>query len=122
MDVEAEDLRILTEIGFIALGAGLKGQAGLIFDGVAAARPEADAGFIGRALVRISMGDAAGAVEILRKAPPSDAVTTYLGLAYARWGAKDEARACLASVADSAAPSDHQPLARSLLEALDGAA
>lgn len=119
MDVEAEDLRLLTEIGFIALGAGLNGQAGLVFEGVAAVRPEAEAGFIGRALVRIAVGDAAGAVDILRKAPPSDAVTTYLGMAYARWGAKDEARACLASVADSVAPSDHQPLARSLLEALD---
>ncbi len=112
LEIGTDDVRALVDVGFIALSAGLTDQADTIFDGVAAARPDAEAAAIGRGLVRLARQDFAGAVEILRSAPPTDAVQTFLGLAYGRLGMKDEARQTLDDVINSPAPSIHADLAR----------
>jgi predicted Zn-dependent protease len=121
IEVAGEDVRTLVDVGFIALSAGMVDQAAVVFDGVVAARPDAEAGAIGRALVHLAKGDAEAAVGILRAAPPTDAVQSFLGLAYARWGMKAEAREALTSVLESPIASPHAELARMLLVDMDGA-
>src|SRR5690606_7570784 len=96
--LQTEDTRLLTEIGFIALSAGLHEHAGLIFRGVEAARPGQEAGPLGRALVHMASGELDSAVQILRALPPSDAALSYLGLALARRGDEAEAKAILQRV------------------------
>ena len=120
LDVESADVRTLTDLGFVALSAGLVDHAAAIFGGVEAIRPEGEAGVIGLALVHLARGDAARAVERLRRAEPSDAVLTFLGLAYHRLGARDEARDALTAVIASPDPSAHAALARHFLAELDG--
>jgi hypothetical protein len=90
--LETSDVRLLVDIGFMALSAGLDAEAEAIFDGVKAARPEQEAGPLGLAMVQMARNDLDGAVSTLRALPPSDAVLTYMGLALARRG--DDMQAC----------------------------
>ena len=95
---EADDVRALTDIGFIALAYGSFDRAAAIFEGVQAARPAQEAGFIGRALVHLSQSQTETAIKMLRGLPPSDAAQTYLALALYRHGEEDEARAILSDI------------------------
>lgn len=115
-DIAGDDVRALVDIGFIALSAGMVDQAGVIFEGVSAARPEAEAGAIGQALVYLARGEADDAVRILRTVPPTDAAQTFLGLAYARSGRPQDARAVLTAIVESPIASSHAGLARLLLD------
>lgn len=119
VEIAGEDVRTLVDVGFIALSAGLVDQAGVIFEGVAAARPQAEAGAIGQALVSLARGDAETAISILRAAEPTDAAQTFLGLAYARCGQRDEARSVLTAIIESPIASPHADLARLLLAEID---
>ncbi len=117
-DVAADDMRTLVDLGFIALSAGLLRQAGTIFDGVVAARPEGEAGHIGLALVSLAQGRTEDAVRRLRARPPSDAVLTFLGMALARMGERDDARAALRAVVETPGGSPHAATAAALLAEL----
>ncbi len=118
--LETEDTRLLTEIGFIALSAGLDGPAEKIFLGIEAARPGQEAGPIGRALVSMSRGELDAAIAILRALPPSDAALSYLGLSLARRGDSAEAKAILQRVARTASDTAFVDLALAALEGLPG--
>lgn len=118
--LETEDTRLLTEIGFIALSAGLEGPAETIFRGIEAARPNQEAGPIGRALVHMARGELDPAITILRTLPPSDAALGYLGLALARRGDGAEARAILQRVARTSSDAAFIDLATAALEGLPG--
>jgi hypothetical protein len=115
-----EDTRLLTEIGFIALSAGLDGPAEKVFRGIEAARPGQEAGPIGRALVLMARGELDAAIAVLRALPPSDAALSYLGLALARRGDSAEARAILQRVARTASDAAFIDLASAALEGLPG--
>ena len=112
IQLDADDRRMLVDIGFIALSAGLDQKALAIFEGVQVARPNEEAGFIGEALVRMARGDAAKAVEILRRLPPSDAATLFLGIALQKLGALDDAREMLLAVVNTPGGSPHAETAR----------
>jgi thioredoxin-like negative regulator of GroEL len=116
--LETEDTRLLTEIGFIALSAGLESQADLIFRGIEAARPGQEAGPLGRALVHLARGEIDAAIAILRALPPSDAALSYLGLALARRGDGTEARAILQRVARTSSDTAFVDLATAALQGL----
>jgi len=116
--LETEDTRLLTEIGFIALSAGLDGQADAIFRGIAAARPGQEAGPLGRALVHMARGELDGAIAILRALAPSDATLSYLGLALARRGDKAEAQAILQRVLRTSSDGAFVELATAALQGL----
>ena len=118
--LETEDTRLLTEIGFIALSAGLDGPADKIFRGIEAARPGQEAGPIGRALVHMSRGELDAAIAVLRALPPSDAALSYLGLSLARRGDSAEAKAILQRVARTASDTAFVDLASAALEGLPG--
>lgn len=101
--LETSDVRLLVDIGFTALSAGLDVEAEAIFDGVKAARPEQEVGPLGLAMVQMARNDLDGAVSTLRALPPSDAVLTYMGLALARRGDGAQARELFRTVIASAA-------------------
>jgi hypothetical protein len=118
--LETEDTRLLTEIGFIALSAGLEGPAEKIFRGIEAARPSQEAGPLGRALVHMARGELDPAITLLRALPPSDAALAYLGLALARRGDGAEAKAILQRVARTSSDAAFIDLASAVLEGLPG--
>lgn len=115
-----EDVRLLVDIGFMALSAGLDREAETIFEGVKAARPDQEAGPLGLAMVRMARGELDEAVATLRALPPSDAALTYLGLALARRGDKAEAREMLEGVVRTAPDTPFASLAMAGLQELAG--
>lgn len=116
--LETDDTRLLTEIGFIALSAGLESHADQIFRGLEAARPGQEAGPLGRALVHMARNELDDAVAILRSLPPSDAALSYLGLALARRGDATEAKAILQRVARTSSDDAFVNLATAALQGL----
>ncbi|QJP15559.1 hypothetical protein G3545_18995 [Starkeya sp. ORNL1] len=112
---ETEDVRLLTDIGFIALSRGLDTHATAIFEGVRALRPRQEAGPLGLALVHMFRGELDQAVAGLRALPPSDAALTFLGIALSRQGAQAEARDILADVIATAPDTPFAVLAREAL-------
>ena len=117
--LDTDDVRTLVDVGFIALSRGLDQHAAAIFEGVRAARPEAEAGPLGLALVHLLRGEVDPAVRLLRALPPSDAALTYLGIALLRQGAAQEARALLGDVA-ATADGPFARLAEDTLAAIGG--
>lgn len=118
--LETEDVRLLVEIGFIALSAGLDGDAETIFAGVQAARPREEAGPLGLAMVHMARNQLDQAVATLRALPPSDAALTYLGLALARRGDAAEARNVLAGVVETAPDTPFAALAEAGIREMAG--
>jgi hypothetical protein len=115
---DAEDVRLLVDIGFMTQSRGLIGHAARIFDGVALLRPEQESGAIGRALCDLHQGDFTSAINRLRKAPPTDSARVFLGMALARSGDRAEAARVLANVIDTAENPATTDLARGLLASL----
>lgn len=111
----SEDVRLLVDIGFIALSAGLNAEARAIFSGVTSARPAQEAGPLGTAMVHLGEGEVDLAVAVLRKLPPSDAALTYLGMALMRRGDTAEARRILGEIAQTAGDTPFGALAREIL-------
>lgn len=118
--LDGEDVRLLADIGFIALSAGFLREAGEIFEGVKAVRPEGEAGSLGLAMVDMARGDLDKAVSVLRALPPSSASRAYLGLALARRGDKDEARDVFGMVMQQTPGTPFASLAEAGLRSLDG--
>ena len=108
LEISAESLRRLLEIGYVAAGNGRFADAETIFRGVAAVRPQSTAPTIGRAVAALNRGAAGEAVAILaaeRVRSPSDAlVQAFLGLALKSAGRNAEGAATLAAVAECADP------------------
>jgi Flp pilus assembly protein TadD len=117
--LEKDDARDLAEIGFIAVLRGLHTHAAAIFEGVKVARPAEEAGYIGSALVDLARGQFEAAIAALRGLPPSDAARTFLAMALARYGERDEAREILIEVLSTAKGTPSAGLARSMLDQLD---
>ncbi len=110
-----DELRLLTDIGFIAASRGLKDHAVAIFEAVKVMRPEGEAGYLGLGMVDILNGDPASAVKTLKAAPHSDAVNTFLGIALVQSAEIQLGVKVLQSVIDSSADT---PFARIATETL----
>ncbi len=107
--LEPDDLKLLTDIGFIAASRGLKDHAVAIFEAVKAMRPEGEAGHLGLGMVDILNGDPVAAIKTLKAAPHSDAVNTFLGIALVQAAQVQQGQKVLQSVIDSSADT---PFAR----------
>jgi hypothetical protein len=118
--LEADDVRLLVELGFVALSAGLDRESERIFTGVVAARPGAEAGFLGLTLVQMARNELDEAIATLRALPPSDAAMAYLGLALARTGDKAEAQRIFDLVGQTAPSTPFAALAAAGLKELAG--
>ncbi|MGL9618584.1 HrpB1 family type III secretion system apparatus protein [Bradyrhizobium sp. U531] len=120
IELTADDVRTLAELGFMALSRGQGAQAAAIFAGVRAARPAEEAGFIGAALVDMAAGNYAGAVKTMRALPPTDTQQAFLALALYRSGDRAAAREISREVMQTAGDRADAALARELLVELDG--
>jgi len=118
--LDAEDVRLLAEIGFIALLSGFMREAELIFSGIQAARPEGETGPLGLALLRMATNELDEAISILRSQRRSVAAQAYLGLALARQGDRVRARKTLQGVVDRAPDTPFAALAKAGLRELLG--
>ncbi len=110
-----EDLRLLTDIGFIAASRGLNLHARSIFTAVRSLRPQSEAGHLGLGIVDILSGDPASAVSTLSAAPRTTAVNTFLGIALLQSAEVQRGQKILRLVVGSSAET---PLARIASEAL----
>jgi predicted Zn-dependent protease len=121
VEMKADDVRMLAELGFVALSRGRNDEAAAIFAGVQAARPAQEAGFIGSSFVHLARGELDAAIKTLRSLPPSDTARTFLAMALNRSGDRAAAREILNEVVLSAGGSPDAVLARELLDELDAA-
>jgi thioredoxin-like negative regulator of GroEL len=121
VELKADDVRTLVDLGFIAVSRGLTDKAAAIFAGVQAARPTQEAGFIGAALVSLARGDIDAAIKTLRSLPPTDAARTFLAMALNRSGDRAAAHEILTDVVNTANGTPYATLARQVLEELDSA-
>lgn len=116
--LDAGEVRLLTELGFVALYSGLFREAEAIFLGVKAARPHGEAGTIGLAMVRLACDRVDEAVELLRSQRRSPASRAYLGLALARQGNHQLARKVLQGVVQRVPDTPFALLAKAGLQEL----
>lgn len=116
--LQAEDVRVLADLGFMAISRGLDKEAESIFGGVMAARPDNEAGYIGKALVKLYRSELEQAIAILRKLPPTDTARLFLGMALGRAGQPDDARAILSDLTITASGTPAADTARVILDAL----
>jgi hypothetical protein len=117
--MQAEDVRALTDLGFLALSRGMDQHAMAIFQGVRAVRPQQEAGAIGIALVHLLRNEPDQAIKLLRSVGPSDAGLTFLGIALSRQGDLAEAKRLLSNVASTAAGTAYGNLAAETLASLE---
>jgi hypothetical protein len=123
--LSAEDVRLLTQAGFLASGQGDVGRARRIFNGLALARPGRAFHAVGLALAFLNAARTAEAVQVLAQAEAADAderetLDAWRGLALQLDGRADESRRLLRAVADAPQPagtpdSESRLLARRLL-------
>ena len=116
--VTVEDLRLLADVGFSAISRGDDATAEAVFAGLAAARPDGEAGAIGKALVHLHRGQAEAAAALLRRFPGSDAAQLFLGFALHRSARRADARAVLEDLAATSPDSAPADAARAALTEL----
>jgi predicted Zn-dependent protease len=120
VQVDTETVRLLTEIGFMAMSRGKQREAEAIFAGVQAVRPKSETPAIGLALTRIGARKLDEAIRILRddalaRNPDSAEAKCYLGMALKLAGRASEADKVLREAA-GAATGETKARAKSLLQ------
>ncbi|MDR1595490.1 MAG: hypothetical protein LBR91_01020 [Puniceicoccales bacterium] len=104
----SELMQILMDVGWVAIGRGMKANAESIFSGIAAARPNSELPLIGLAVCAINFGNFVGASKILaQKAlplnPNNGIARCFLAVAVRAIGEKDyalELANCVANECD----------------------
>lgn len=127
---DADDIRLLTQVGFLAAGRGDAPRALRIFDALALLRPQRAFGFVGLASALMNAGRAPEAVQRLQTVclpagPESDMLEAFRGLALQLAGRASESTALLRRIVlrpRQGPPSEGTLLAARLLgENLDAA-
>ena len=113
--IESDEVRMLVDLGFLAVTRGLEKHAQSIFDGVRAVRPDEDAAYIGQALLHIQQNNLSGAVKLLRSRPPSDGIRLFLGMALLRLGDIADAEDVLQDIVKTAREPAMVEMAKVLL-------
>ncbi len=103
--LDTDDVRLLADIGFMIASRGETVHASRIFEAVVAARPDQDAGHLGRATLALLADRPADALAALKGRPPSPDVLTFRALALMRLGAVGEAEAIVSDL--KALTGDH---------------
>ncbi|MDR2667660.1 MAG: hypothetical protein LBB38_01280 [Puniceicoccales bacterium] len=119
VEVRSEWLQLLMSVGYVACGQGRPSQSAIIFDGIAAVRPDSELPLIGLAMAQINLGKIALAGDTLLKRaaklnPGSQLVRAFAAMALRMAGIVEESdRLIDAVIADG---TDHcaTELARNL--------
>lgn len=121
MPIDSSDIRLLTQLGFLAAGRGDVSRALRIFEALALLRPHAAFAFVGLASALMNGGRATEAVQRLQSVrlpsgPEADMLQAFLGVALQLAGRTAESRAVLRqTMLDAATPSEGALLAARLL-------
>ena len=118
--LDADDARILAEVGFLAAGRGDMGHADAIFQALRAVRPGRAYPWLGLALARLNAGSADEAVRLLEQGEASamaerGLLAAWRGLALQLAGRKAESTRLLQACAQDGEGGEGVALARSLL-------
>ena len=120
--LEADDARLLTEIGMLAAGRGDVQHADTIFNALRRLRPGRAYPLVGLAVARLNAGQADEAVHLLENValadgPEQGVVRAWCGLALQLAGRRAESLKVLSEAA--ALPGDGGVLARQMLGQAD---
>ena len=126
--LDAYEIRLLGEIGLLAVGAGNARAAEDIFSGLLVLRPDRTLPYIGLALAWQLKGDVEAAIRILsdegaRANPGSEEIQAFLGLVLENAGRPNAGRRAMRGIlADSVQVCDSpvRRLARNFLAAAEG--
>ncbi|MCX5772423.1 MAG: tetratricopeptide repeat protein [Candidatus Hydrogenedentes bacterium] len=123
MDLSTDHVRLLAELGLIAVGEGRLEEAAAITDAVAAYRPNEVAVYVARALIELRRGKPEDAVRLLESDalanhPGNPMLQTFLGMALMAAGYGARARGILETMALQQTDMKAAALAQSL-KALD---
>lgn len=123
--LDSDEIRLLTEVGFVAAGAAQVGRAEEIFSALAHLRPQRAFPYIGWAVAHLNAGQAQEAVNVLDRAKaagrlgPDSAelveIETFRGLALQMASRTAESRRALEWAAAREESSSTGRLARRLL-------
>lgn len=123
--LEADDARLLTEIGFLAAYQGDVANADAVFDGLAGVRPGKAYPWVGKTLARLYVGRASEAASFLEQQIPqmedeheASVLQAWLGLALQVSSHAARARTVLEKVVEGSGPG--RALAESLLGISEG--
>jgi hypothetical protein len=116
--LSSDETRLLASIGMLGLSRGALEASETVFAALALARPGAEIGPLGQALVKMAKGDARAAAAILNAAAPSDAIYFFLAVALRGMGEEAEARDILENLAAVAA-DPIRDIARQMIEQVD---
>jgi hypothetical protein len=116
--LSSDETRLLASIGMLGLSRGELEASETIFAALALARPGAEIGPLGQALVKMAKGDTRGAAGILNAAEPSDAIYFFLAIALRGIGEEAEARDILENLAAVAAGSIRD-MARQMIDKVE---
>jgi hypothetical protein len=113
-------VRLLIEVGYVAVGRGMQSHAEDIFHGLIAARPESELPIIGLAVCKMNFGDFASASKLLAEDalainPSSSIARCFLGVVSHYCGARDEALAIMQEVLETNSDIDAVNIAKSVL-------
>lgn len=122
MDIAAENLRLLLEIGILAGARGMVEPSRTIFKGLRAIRPQNEMPVIGDAMTSMQRGQNREAsqylLEALKLNPDSDLAKSFLGLALSRLGETKHATDVLEHVVAEGVDPAATRMAKGLLESL----
>ncbi|SDR14818.1 hypothetical protein [Pseudovibrio sp. Tun.PSC04-5.I4] len=118
-DFDSKTVKMLAEIGFIAVSYGLAEHAEFIFKAFQVMRPDQEAGPLGLSLASMVRGNVDDALAHLEAAPPTDTIQTYRGLALLRKGDLETACEILTEVCEMAAGTPCAEIAAQALSTKD---
>ena len=124
LGVSTEVVQTLMEVGYVAVGRGLRSHAEAIFRGVAAARPGSDLPLVGLGVCRLNFGDYKGASEVLMKEalkinPDSGLAKAFLAIVLKEMNMKAEAETLMETVKSTSTDPAAVNLATSYLTGKD---
>lgn len=115
-DFESEDVQLLADVGFLSISRGFDTHAEMIFKGLQGVRPAQEAGYLGEAMVLLFRKDYEKAITLLKKLPPTDGVSTFMGLALMQMGAREDAMEVFSDVIQTASGTPFAEIARQGIE------
>lgn len=124
MDLDTSQVRLLAELGLIAVGEGRVPEAEAIARALEAVRPESEAVFVVRALLEMRRPDPEAAVKLLREEglsrhPDSPVLEALLGMALTAAGYRSQAEPVLRRVSEQDRDEKAAALAASFLAPVD---
>lgn len=116
--LHTDQVKLLAELGFIALMRNMDDNARKIFKGVEAARPEQEAAAIGLAMLDLKTNNIDSAIDRLKKFSSSEKALTFLGLAFFRKGETAKAVKVLNDAISIGENTEASTLAKDILQAI----